>query len=147
MNTHPYLKAYMAASVVPTFFLIFVLTAFLIVRYVFALPVPIERVIIFPMAVVPNLFGLWNVVYLWLGRRHLPIGFHGAVLPFLLVPSGYLLGRTLGVLETGSTGLVYFQEITVPYSFALIGFLCALIIYYLVWKYVVGSFNVILGIA
>ena len=39
------------------------------------------------MALVPNLFGLWNMFYLWLRPRpHLPIGLHGALLPFVLAP-------------------------------------------------------------
>jgi hypothetical protein len=29
---------------------------------VYNVPVPIERVIVFPMAVVPNLWGAWNVL-------------------------------------------------------------------------------------
>ena len=74
----------MAGSAVPTMMLLVVLSGFLIARYTFQIPIPIERAIIFPMALVPNLFGLWNIFYLWLRpRRHLPIGFHGAILPFI----------------------------------------------------------------
>jgi len=111
-------------------------------------PAPIERVIAFPMALVPNLFGLWNMFYLWLRpRRHLPIGFHGALLPFILAPTGYLVGTALGVISLASEGIVYFHEITVPYAFFAVGFSFALIVYYLVWKYLVGFFNQVLGIA
>ena len=63
MNTHPYLRAYMAGIVVPTVFLIFVLTAFITIRLVLQYPAPIERVIVFPMAAVPNLWGIWNMLY------------------------------------------------------------------------------------
>jgi len=148
MNTHPYLRAYMAGIVVPTIVLLFLLTGFVIARFVYQVPIPIERAIIFPMAIVPSLFGIWNIFFLWLGpHRHLPIGFHGAILPFLLAPSGYLLGRTLGILALQTGGLVYFQVVTVPYGWAAAGFTCGLIAYYLVWKYLIGFFNQMLGIA
>jgi hypothetical protein len=148
MNTHPYLRAYMAGIVVPTIVLLFVLTGFILARFVFQLPVPIERAIAFPMAIVPNLFGVWNMFYLWLRpRRHLPIGLHGAILPFLLVPAGYLVGSALRIISLTDRGAVYFNEITIPYAFFVVGFMCALIIYYLVWKYLVGFFNQVLGIA
>jgi hypothetical protein len=148
MNTHPYLRAYMAGITVPSVVLLVVLSGFIWARLVLQIPVPIERVIVFPMAIVPSLFGLWNMIYLWLGpHRHLPIGFHGAILPFFLVPGGYVIGRTLGVIALSSHGVVYFQEIVVPYAFLAVGFTFALIAYYLVWKYLIGFFNRVLGIA
>lgn len=148
MNTHPYLRAYMAGITVPTFVLLIILTAFVMVRFVFHVPLPLERVIVFPMAVVPSLFGVWNIFYLWLRQRsHLPIGFHGAILPFLMAPLGGLLGCSLGILTFAPNGLLYFQQLTVPYPFLVIEFVCALILYYLVWKYIVGFFNRVLGIA
>jgi len=148
MNTHPYLRAYMAGIVVPTIVLLFLLTGFVVARLVYQLPIPIERVMIFPMAVVPSLFGVWNMFFLWLRpRRHLSIGFHGAILPFLLMPSGYLLTRALGVLTLESDGVVYFQAFTVPYTFFAFALPCGVIAYYLVWKYLVGFFNQVLGIA
>jgi len=148
MNTHPYLRAYMAGITVPTFVLLIALAAFVTVRFVFYVPLPIERVLVFPMALVPTLFGVWNIFYVWLRpRRHLPIGFHGALLPFLLAPLGALLGRCLGILSFEPSGLLYFQQVTLPYPFLPGGFACALIGYYLVWKYVVDFFNRVLGIA
>lgn len=148
MNTHPYLRAYMAGIVVPTIVLLFLLTGFVIARFVCQVPIPIERAIIFPMGIVPSAFGVWNMFYLWLGpRRHLPIGFHGAILPLLLAPVGYLLGHTLGILTLGPEGLVYLQAFTVPYAFFAIAAMFGLIAYYLIWKYLVGFFNQVLGIA
>jgi len=148
MNTHPYLRAYMAGIVVPTIVLLFLLTGFVIFRFLCQVLVPIERVMIFPMAIVPSAFGVWNMFYLWLRpRRHLPIGLHGAILPFLLAPSGYGLGRALGILVPQPQGLVYFQAFTVSYPLLVLGFTFALIAYYLVWKYVIGFFNRVLGIA
>ena len=148
MTTHPYLRAYMAGITVPTMLLVVVLTGFLLARYTFQIPVPIERAIVFPMALVPNIFGLWNIFYLWLRPRpHLPIGFHGAILPFILAPTGFTLARCSGFLAASSTGLVWFHTIVVSYVFLAAGFCLALIAYYLVWKYLVGFFNEVLGIA
>ena len=148
MKTHPYLRAYMAGIVVPTLLLLVAMTVFIVVRYVFQVPVPIERVIVFPMALVPNLFGVWNILYVWLRpRRHLPVGLHGALLPFVLAPIALTITTSLGFLVITPRGLVLFQAITIQYSFIATGFLCALIVYYLVWKHLVGFFNELLGIA
>jgi hypothetical protein len=148
MNTHPYLRAYMAGIVFPTLVLLVVLTGFCIARFVYQVPVPIERVIIFPMALVPNLFGLWNMFYLWLRPRpHLPIGLHGALLPFVLAPLGITLASTLGLVTVGSSGLECFEHFIVPYQYVALAFTVGLIIYYLAWKYLVGFLNQVLGIA
>jgi hypothetical protein len=147
MNTHPYLRAYMAGIVVPTIVLLLLLSGFVIARFVCQIPIPIERAIIFPMGIVPSAFGLWNILYLWLRPRgYLPIGFHGALLPCLLAPGGYFLGRTLGILSAASGGINYFQAVTIPYSFFVVGFSVGLIAYYLIWKYLIGFFNQVLGI-
>jgi hypothetical protein len=138
----------MAGITVPTMFLVVVLTGFVLTRYAFQIPIPIERAIAFPMALVPNIFGVWNILYLWLRpRRHLPIGFHGAILPFILVPAGFALATCLGFLTPTSAGIVWFNAVAVPYAALAIGFCFALIAYYLVWKYLVSFFNQVLGIA
>jgi hypothetical protein len=148
MNTHPYLRAYMAGTALPTMVTLLVLTGFVLWRFVFGIPVPIERMIVFPMAMVPNIFGAWNMLYLSLkGKRHLPIGLHGAVLPFLLAPAGYAVASGLGFLKLTSDGLVWFDSVRLGYAEFGIGFCVALGVYYLVWKYVVNFFNETLGIA
>jgi hypothetical protein len=148
MNTHPYLRAYMAGIVVPTLVLLLLLTAFSIARFGYQMAVPVERIIVFPMALVPNLFGLWNIFYLWLRpRRHLPIGFHGALLPFVLAPCGLALAHALGFVTLGSSGLMCFEQLIVPYQYVAVVFAIGLILYYLIWKYLVGFFNQVLGIA
>jgi hypothetical protein len=137
MNQHRYLRAYMAGITVPTIFLLFAVTVFCIARYVYNFPAPIERVMVFPMAVVPNLWGLWNMLFVALpaGKR-LAIGFHGALLPLILGPLGMLLTRTLDFqLPTFSSNI---------FPVVAVGVLTA---YYLVWKYVVGSLNQVLAIA
>ncbi|MGD0548460.1 MAG: hypothetical protein ABR991_11620 [Terracidiphilus sp.] len=148
MNTHPYLRAFLAGTFVPTLVLPIFLTVFIVARIVLKVPVPIEQALIFPMAVVPSLFGLWNM--LWLGsheRTHLPIGLHGAILPFLLMPLGATTASCLGVLTLGSHSATWFQACEVPYALIAPCFLAALAGYYLVWKYIVGSLNRVLGIA
>jgi len=149
MNTHPYLRAYMAGSVVPTVFLLVVISGFVAIRYIARIPVPLERGIIFPMAFVPNLFGVWNVLYVLrkTNGHPLAIGLHGACLPCLLGPMALLLGTILGLVEITPSGLLYLQTVHAPYALVAIGFCCALIVYYFVWKYLVGFLNEVLGIA
>src|SRR5262245_26817886 len=103
MRPRPYLLAYMAGIVVPTLFLLVIMTVFAYNRYYFEVPSqfviplpgqPLDRALIFPMAVVPNVWGLWNVLYQALRRRiSIPIGLHGAVLPLVLMPGGVALVR------------------------------------------------------
>jgi len=148
MNTHPYLRAYMVGIFLPTLVLPLLLTVFIVVRVVLHVRVPIEQAMIFPMAVVPSLFGLWNMLWQRLhGHTSVPIGLHGAILPLLMAPLGGAVAHGLGVLQFGSSGVTWFHAVSAPY--ALIGpcFLAALAAYYLVWKYFVGSLNRVLGIA
>lgn len=148
MNTHPYLRAFLAGAFVPTILLPLMLIGFIIFRLMLQIPIPIERGIVFPMALVPTLWALWNM--LWVGsheRTHLPIGLHGAVLPLVLMPAGALVATYLGILVLRSTSVVWFQACQVPYTLIAPMFLCALVGYYLVWKYIVGYVNRVLGIA
>jgi hypothetical protein len=154
MNTHPYLRAYLAGIFIPTLVLPLLLTVFIVVRIVLRVPVPIEQGLIFPMAVVPSIFGLWNM--LWLKSHsctheprcpHLPIGVHGALLPLVLMPLGATTAYCLGVLVLGSHGATWFKTCEIPYTLIAPCFLAALAGYYLVWKYIVGFLNRVLGIA
>jgi hypothetical protein len=148
MNTHPYLRAFLAGAFVPTLLLPFMLVGFIVFRLGLQIPFPIERGLVFPMALVPSLWAIWNM--LWIGsntRSHLPIGLHGALLPFILLPAGATVATCLGILVIGQHGVTWFHSINVPYAWIAAGFACALAIYYLVWKYVVGYVNQVLGIA
>ena len=137
MNKHTYLRAYMAGIVTPTIFFLVVATVFYMWRYVYDVPVPIERVLIFPMAVVPNLWGLWNILFIASHERtHLSIGVHGALLPFVLGPLGILLTHALDFPAVPYAGRIF--PIAAP---------IALIAYYLVWKYLVSFLNGVLAIA
>ena len=135
MHQHKYLRAYMAGIVAPTMFLLVVLTAFIVARLVYHIPIPIERMIVVPMALIPNLWGVWNMLYLQLRKRwSLPIGIHGALLVILVVPSGLVLGQFLNF------------EMPQP-QLAILGIPAALVAYYLLWKYLVNFLNELLGIA
>ncbi len=148
MKIHPYLRAYVAGIFVPTLVLPLILVGFVTLRLVIGVQVPIERFVIFPMAVVPFLFGLWNMVYLAThDRTHLPLGVHGAILPFLGAPIGALVAGSLGVLQIRGDGILWFHVLHVPYALVGCIFLAALAGYYLVWKYIVGFLNRVLEIA
>lgn len=136
MNQHPYLRAYMAGIFVPTIVVLLGVTTFTIARYVYNVPLPIERLIIFPLAIVPNLWGVWNIFFVASrARTHLSTGVHGMLLPFILIPLGLLLIRALSFQVPFITGIL---SVGIPVAF---------IAYYLVWKYIVASLNEILGIA
>ena len=137
MNKHLYLRAYLAGIAVPTMFLLIGLSVFIIARLIYHVPAPIERLLVFPMALVPNLWGAWNMLYARLGPgRRLPLGLHGAVLFFLLAPVGLALAKAFDVLIVTSMA-----------AFILTVFPVALIVYYLAWKHIVGFFNRLLSVA
>jgi hypothetical protein len=144
MRPRLYLRAYMAGIVVPTIVLLWIASVdayhvfYLEVpsQFVFGLPSrPLERAILFPMAIVPNLWGIWNMV--WVGtksRTRLPIGVHGSLLVALIVPLGILLGRALELFH-------------IQMWYALPAIPVGMIVYYLAWKFLVGSLNKEMGIA
>jgi hypothetical protein len=148
MNTHPYLRAYIAGVFVPTLVMPLLLLVFIVARVMMQLPIPIEQAMIFPMAIVPSLFGLWNMLWQALHRRtSTPIGLHGAVLPLVMAPLGAETACHLGVLQLEASGVVWFHALHVPYALIAAIFVAGLIVYYLVWKYIVGFMNRELGIA
>jgi|SRR5579872_5003864 len=134
MNRHRYLLAYMSGILLPTWFLFGLLSIFVVGRFVVQTHIPVERMIPFPMAVVPNLWGLWNLLYLALGlERRLTLGAWGALLPLILLPSGQLLARAFDVVLLTPTQ----EALALP-------LVCGL--YYLVWKHIVGFFNAVAGL-
>jgi len=148
MNPHPYIRAFLAGVFVPTLVLPVILTGFIVVRLVLQFPVPIERGIIFPMALVPSLWGIWNMLWqLPALRSRVPLGVFGALLPLLMAPVGAIVGAIAGVFALGATGIIWFQVWHIPYVLIACGFCVALTAYYLLWKYVVGFLNRMLGIA
>jgi hypothetical protein len=148
MNSHPYLRAFLAGAFVPTLILPMLLLGFEILQLALQVPFPFERGLVFPMALVPSLWALWNM--LWVGshgRTHLPIGLHGALLPLLLLPGGTLIATSLGILALGAHGVTWFHFFYIPYVVIVLFFVGALAGYYLAWKYIVGYVNRTLGIA
>lgn len=136
MNRHPYLRAYMAGIAFPTLFLMLGFVAFMIAHYWLEIPVAIERAIVFPLAFVPNLWGLWNMLYLGIhhSHSHWPVGAHGGLVPLLLVPIAYAVAR--------EAGLSFFTP-----SILFIVWPGLIAVYYLVWKYIVSFLNEFMGIA
>ena len=144
MRPHPFLRAYMAGIVVPTATLIIILTVYAYNRFYFevssqfVIPLPgapLDRAIVFPMAVVPNLWGIWNMLYLAMRSRwRWSIGAHGALLPLLLMPLGVALAGALDVFH-------------LQWTFVLPMAPVGMTIYYLAWKYLVGFLNQEVGIA
>ena len=87
------------------------------------------------MAVVPNVWGLWNMLHLRLrARLRLSLGAHGALLVVFLIPGGIALARL-------------FDTFAIQWQFALPMFPIGMAIYYLAWKYLVGFLNKEMGIA
>ncbi|HEY6249365.1 MAG TPA: hypothetical protein VI685_05360 [Candidatus Angelobacter sp.] len=147
MNQHPYLRAYMAGIVFPTAFLLLGLTIFCIVRFACRVPAPIEQLIIFPMAVIPNVFGAWNMLFLKLHHQwRVPIGLHGAALPLFLGPIGAVFAIAMGFVKMADGRLTYFGVLRVPYWYLVFIPFIGIAVYYLIWKYVVGFFNRVLGL-
>lgn len=144
MRPHPYLRAYMAGVVVPTTFLLIIMAVYAYNRYYFevssqfVIPLPaapLDRAIMFPMAVVPNVWGAWNMLHLALrSRLRLSLGLHGAILPLLLMPAGFALARSLDVFD-------------IQWEYALPMAPVGMAIYYLAWKHLVGFLNREVGIA
>jgi hypothetical protein len=135
MRPHPYLRAYMAGIVVPTIGLWVAVMAFATARYGFGVELSVERALIFPLAIVPNAWGGWNVLHLIVpAPARLPLALHGAVLPLILMPAGLWLANSLAVFEVDLSGAVLLIAIGIG-------------IYYLLWKHVVAVLNSEVGIA
>ncbi len=136
MKNHVYLRAYMAGVTLPTVLVVFVLACFLVLRYGYNEPIPIERGLVFPLAIVPGLWGLWNMLYIVVRRRwRISLGLHGAVVPLVVGP-----------LALGTAFLLGFDIPRVVVAVFPVGVLAAMLAYYLVWKYLVGFFNRMLEI-
>jgi hypothetical protein len=138
----------MAGTLVPTLLLPLLLVAFIVLRLGMQIAFPIERGLVFPMALVPALWGLWNVLWEWSHERtHLPVGVHGAFLPLLMMPVGAFIATHAGVLVLAATSVTWFNAITVPYALIALFLAVGVSAYYLAWKYIVGFANRVLGIA
>lgn len=132
MPPHRYLRAYMAGLVAPS--VTVCLVAFAVAAQFSRMQADILEAMLFPTAINPAAWGAWNALYVALPpNRRLPIGWHGAVLPLLLVPLGVALARAL-----------HFPFVT-PWRAAAVT-PPVVIAYYALWKYVVRSLNRLLQI-
>jgi hypothetical protein len=130
MTRHPYLRAYLAGILIPTLVLPLMLSVCIVGRYVYNIPLPIERVIVFPMAAVPNLWGVWNLLYAAAFARRISIGAFGSILPLILMPLGYVVTR-----------LVDFPIPHIVWAHLPIMVPVAIVVYYFLWKHAVGFLN------
>jgi hypothetical protein len=122
----------MAGVTVPSVLLVFKLVCFCVFASFAIFPLPVERAMVFSMALGPLLWGLWNMLYVALRRRGygFPLGLHGAVFPLLVGPLEVETARAFGFDIPRS----------VPAAF-LFGIVIAMVLNYLLWKYLVGFFN------
>jgi hypothetical protein len=136
MQSHIYLRAYMAGVTVPSVLVILMLAGFVVLRFGYNVPIPIERFLVFPLAIVPGLWGLWNMLYVVVRKDwRIPLGLYGALVP--LVAGPLALGNAfLAGFEISRSALTIF-----PAGVAL-----AMLAYYLAWKYLVGFLNSVLGV-
>ena len=148
MKAHPYLRAYMAGTFIPTLVLMVIACGYAVFRFGLNVPVAIERGIIFPVAFVPNLWGIWNVIFLKIHEKHAwAIGAHGALLPFVLAPMGLLVGGAFSLVAFRGAAMIFMNAVMIPYGALAAGVCCAVILYYFVWKYIVGFLNEVVGVA
>jgi len=131
---HPYLRAYMADTALPTMVVPLVIAG-IAVQHPTVHGFHVEDILIFPIGLVPIAWGLWNALLVWVRRyRDVPIGVFGSLLAFVLAPLAFAIQLGLD------------RVIWTPGLFAL-GFPVTLAVYYLAWKHAVAWFNDVLGIA
>lgn len=107
-----------------------------VLRFDYNVPIPIERFMAFPLAIVPGLWGLWNMLYIVV-RKHwrIPLGVHGALVPLVAGP-----------LALGNAYLAGFDIPRFALAIFPTGVAVVMLAYYLAWKYLVGFFNRVLEI-
>lgn len=132
MPSHPYLRAYIAGVATPS--VVVCLVGIAVIPLFHEIPPHIQRAMIFPVAINPAIWGIWNMLYVWFAdRRRLPIAWHGVLLSLFLLPIGLALARHLSIsfVTVQGTALV-----ALPTAGA----------YYVFWKYIVGFLNDLLQI-
>jgi hypothetical protein len=131
---HPYLRAYMAGIAIPTMLFVMIPVVFLASHPLHHVPMPIERVLVFPATLGPNLWGLWNVLYVAVRRRRpWPIGVHGALLTLVVGPIAWTVATSFGV-----------PHVTIETAGTVFPFV--VVVYYLLWKHGVCFLNELLGV-
>jgi len=136
MQNHIYLRAYMAGVTAPTLLVVLMLACYVVLRLGYSVPIAIERFLVFPLAIVPGLWGVWNMLYIVV-RKHwrIPLGVHGALVPLVAGP-----------LALCNAFLAGFEIPRFAVAILPAGIVVAMLAYYLAWKYLVGFFNRVLEI-
>jgi hypothetical protein len=130
---HPYLRAYLSGIALPTM-VVPIVVLVLSLQHPTGHSFHIEDVLIFPIGLVPNAWGLWNMLYVWLRkRREIPVGPYGVALVLLIAPAAFGIQLALGNM-LWTPGLV------------AVGLPITLVLYFLTWKYVVARINDVLGV-
>ena len=125
----------MAGVVPPTIFSLLVYLGMTIAHSLFDVQLPpMERFIIFPLVVVPNLWGLWNGMRAIM-RRRLPLAVHGALLPIVNFALGYPAALALRIPITPE------MIRSIPASLAM-----SMVFYYLGWKFAVRFLNTLVDV-
>lgn len=135
MTGPKFLRAYMAGLVPPSIIALLSYIAATVAHTFFnaALP-PVEKGIMFPLVVVPNLWGIWNGLWAVSSKR-LPLGVHGALMPFLSFGLGAMAAKLLDIPITDQ--MIRMLPLSLAMSVAT---------YFLIWKYGVRYLNRIAGI-
>src|SRR5262245_30500577 len=129
MRSHCYVRAYLAGIALPT--LVVCAAGSIAVVFFDRLEPAVQRALFLPIAAIPVLWGLWNVVWVALGpHRRVQIGWHGAILPALLIGVGVLFAARLVV--TPQRGCTVLVPTGVAYS--------------VLWRYGVSFLNSLVGL-
>jgi len=145
MRSHIYLRAYMAGVTVPSVLVILMLAGFVVLRFGYNVPIPIERFLVFPLAIVPCLWGLWNMLYIVV-RKHWRIPYIRNKVKTSLGLHGALVPLVAGPLALGNAFLAGFEISRSAWTIFPAGVALAMIAYYLMWKYLVGFLNGVLEV-
>jgi hypothetical protein len=130
---HPYLRAYMAGIALPTMVVPLAVIGLSVLQPA-GHPFHVEEVLIFPIGLVPNAWGLWNMLYVRLRTaRDINPGLYGALLVLVLAPGALGIQAAIG------------KFLWTPGLFA-VALPMVLAAYYLAWKHIVARFNDILGV-
>ncbi|HSS20381.1 MAG TPA: hypothetical protein VLL54_09930 [Pyrinomonadaceae bacterium] len=131
-----YVRAYLAGVAFPTVFLAVILVVFVCLQLKGIVSNSASAFLIFPMALVPNVWGIWNMAYVALSkRREFDVGLFGAVLPALIAPLMFATSQFLGHPP---------HDLRWPTVVSAV--MVGVIIYYLLWKHLVGYLNRILDL-
>jgi hypothetical protein len=135
MSQHVFLRAYMAGIVPPTALSLLIYLVMTVGHSLFAMTLPpVERFIVFPLVVVPNLWGLWNGLRATM-RTRLPLAVHGALLPILNFLLGYVAAQAMHIPITPE------MVRSLPASLVM-----SMVLYYLGWKYAVAFLNTLVDV-